>query len=198
MVKKVRDYRRTKLKIVGVDEVGRGALCGPVVASCVYLKEKISSLKDSKQLTPKRREFLYSQIKKVSIYSFGIVSQTAIDKLNIFWATQLAFLKAIRNFLRKSKFNKEETLFIIDGPFFKYKKYNHLCLISADRRIKEVQSASILAKVYRDRLMLRYDKKFPGWNFSKHKGYATKEHYLSLKERGPSPIHRFSFNLGYE
>jgi len=183
--------------IVGIDEAGRGALCGPVVASCVYFKRKPPpGLKDSKQLSPRKREELFHKILGTCIYSFGLVRQDTIDRINVFWATQRAFLKAIERFLRIAGFNKKDTLFIVDGPYFKYQDYNFKCVISADKRIKQVSAASILAKVLRDTIMRRYDSIFYGWNFSRHKGYATEEHRMIIKRQGASPIHRLSFNLG--
>ena len=183
--------------IVGIDEAGRGALCGPVVSSCVYFKGRPPrGLKDSKQLSAEQREGLFGKISKTCIYSFGLVKQDVIDRINIFWATQETFLKAIEKFFKISGFNPRDVLFIIDGPHFKYKEYNFRCVISADKTVKQVSAASIMAKVLRDRIMRSYDKKFNGWNFSKHKGYATLEHRLVLKRQGALSIHRQSFNLG--
>lgn len=189
--------KKFKYKI-GVDEAGRGPLAGPVVASCVWLgnKNKRLDLKDSKKISPRKREELSFKIKEVSCYSFGLVNSELIDRLNIFQATQLAFRKAIERFLKKSRFSPEECLFIIDGPYFSgYKGINYKCLVRADEYISVVQAASILAKVLRDSIMQRYDRLYPGWNFSQHKGYPTPEHRRLIRERGVSPLHRLSFKL---
>ncbi len=191
-------YKKYKY-IVGIDEVGRGALCGPVVASCVCLLNKLPfKAKDSKQLTPKQRESYFEVIKDNSLYSFGLIGQDDIDKVNIFWATQKAFLKAIKQFFRNHNLEKEDVLFIVDGQHFKHQGFNAKCIIGADRDIQEVCCASILAKVLRDRIMVRYDKIFSGWNFSRHKGYGTKEHRTLIKEKGLSPLHRKSFSCNLE
>ncbi|MBN2120673.1 MAG: ribonuclease HII [Candidatus Omnitrophica bacterium] len=188
---------RKKFKhIVGVDEAGRGALCGPVVAGCVCFQERPpSGIKDSKQLRPKKREYLFYKILSSSFYSFGLVGKDRIDEINIFWATQAAFVKAMDRFLKVTGFKKKDTLFIIDGPHFKYSDYNTKCVIAADETIKVVSAASILAKVLRDKIMRGYDRIFAGWNFARHKGYATQEHRLLIRKQGISPIHRLSFKL---
>ncbi len=183
--------------IAGVDEVGRGALCGPVVSACVCFKHRVKyQLRDSKEISPSKREELSDKIRGDAFYSFGLVREDSIDKLNIFWASQLSFLKSIERFLSLSGFNKEDVLFIIDGPYFKYGGYNAKCVVSADKTIRVVSAASILAKVLRDRILRSYDRLFPGWGFAKHKGYSTEGHRQRIKEKGVSPIHRMSFNLG--
>ena len=182
--------------IAGLDEVGRGALCGPVVASCVCFRKKNRlRLKDSKKLSPRQREALFPRIAESSYFSFGLVDNERIDEINIFAATQLAFLKAIKKFLKLTGFKRQDVLFIIDGNRFKYRDYNFRCMVSADQRVREVSAASILAKVLRDEIVSGYDRLFSGWNFSRHKGYPTREHRRILKEKGSCPVHRLSFNL---
>lgn len=183
--------------LVGVDEAGRGALCGPVVASCVALRRDLSEgIKDSKELTPKSRSRLFEIIKANSFYSFGLVRENVIDDINIFWATQKAFLKAINKFLEIYSINKEEALFIIDGLHFKHQGFNAKCVAKADKNIKVVSCASIMAKVLRDRIMTSYDSIFAGWEFSRHKGYGTQRHRTLIKQNGVSPLHRTTFVSG--
>ena len=183
--------------IVGVDEAGRGALCGPVVASCVCFKGRSpSGVRDSKELSPRKREELFYKILDRSCYSFGLARRDVVDRVNVFWATQQAFLRSIERFLKATGFSREDVLFIIDGPFFQYHdRFNARCVIAADKKIKVVSAASILAKVLRDKIMRGYDKIFSDWNFAQHKGYATKGHRLCIKKHGISPIHRLSFAL---
>lgn len=147
-------------------------------------------------MSPKKREEIFKIVTKNAHYSFGLVREDIIDKINIFWASQLAFVRAMERFLKTSGLNKKDTLFIIDGPSFKHSGYNHKCVIAADKTVKVVSCASVLAKVMRDRIMRGYDNIFKGYKLSQHKGYGTKEHRLILKKQGATPIHRMSFNLG--
>jgi len=187
--------RNTFKYIVGIDEAGRGPLAGPVVASCVCFKKTPQfELRDSKKLSPSKREQLFPKIKNVSHYSFSLVNNKVIDDINIFNATQLAFNLAISRFLVKTNFSKDDVLFIIDGPHFRDNcQVKYKCVISADNLVPEVSAASILAKVLRDRIMISYDKFFPEWYFSQHKGYPTKLHRQAIKKQGFSPLHRLSF-----
>ncbi len=177
-------------KTAGVDEAGRGPWAGPVVAACVILKKDISVLnqiKDSKQLTPKKREELYEVIKSNSIYGIGVASNKEIDKYGIVKATELAVKRAIDHMPEKP------TFLLIDGrdKFDLPIEYNSI--INGDQKVKSISAASILAKVWRDRYMKLVADIYPEYGFGKHKGYGTREHLKSLKEFGPCEIHRFSF-----
>ena len=172
-------------------------MCGPVVVSCVCFKERAPrGLRDSKELSARKREELFRKIIVKSRYSFGLVREDLVDELNVLKATQLAFARAIEKFLKATGFRKEDVLFIIDGPLFDHHdRFNAKCVIGADKKIKVVSAASILAKVLRDKIMCGYDRIFSDYGFFRHKGYGTKEHRRRIKKHGASPIHRTSFNL---
>jgi len=203
--------------VIGVDEAGRGPLAGPVVAVAVmiHLKSQISNLKtttqnsklnkmfkelkikDSKQLSLKRREEIFKLLKKHPriLWAKGMVSAKVIDKINIWEATKLAMKRSIKNLEKKigKKFPKKKTLLIIDGNLKIDSGFIEQPIIKADQKISECILASIFAKVIRDRLMERYDKIYPKYNFKKHKGYPTKEHKRLIKRYGVCKIHRRSF-----
>ena len=176
--------------IAGVDEVGRGSLIGPVYAAAVILNKSIKKklLKDSKILSKNKREFLAKYIKKNSIWAIGKASVKEIEKINILSASLLAMKRAIK------KLKKKPNLVLVDGNKIpKLKNYKLKSIIKGDQTISSISAASIVAKVYRDRLMEEYDHDFPGYNFMQHKGYPTKDHLNTLKKIGPSNIHRLSF-----
>ncbi len=177
-------------KTAGVDEAGRGPWAGPVVAACVILKKDIpvlGEIKDSKQLTPKKREELYEIIKSNSIYGIGVASSREIDKFGIVKATELAIKRSIEHMPEKP------TFLLIDGrdKFDLPIKYN--LIIHGDQKVKLISAASILAKVWRDRYMQLVADIYPQYGFERHKGYGTREHLEALKKFGPCEIHRFSF-----
>jgi len=180
-------------RVACLDEAGRGPLAGPVVAAAVSIiancKLKIAKLRDSKKLSPKRREEIYKFIIKNPNVEWGIgkVSEKVIDKINILEATKLAMEKAIKKLKRKPDF------LILDGNFKIDVKIPQKSIIKADEKVFSCALASILAKVYRDRIMERYDKKYPRYGFSKHKGYPTRYHIKMLKKHGVCKIHRKSF-----
>lgn len=178
----------TKL-IVGIDEVGRGCIAGPVVAAAVILgKKPISDLRDSKLLSPKKRFLLSEEIKKNCIeYSIAEIPSNDIDKLNIKRASLLAMKKAAEGLKKK---NIE---IIVDGIDKIETIYPCKAIIKADNLFKEVMAASIIAKVYRDEIMINLNKKFPNYQFDKHKGYPTKDHLHALKKFGFIDQHRKSF-----
>jgi len=173
--------------LAGVDEVGRGCLAGPVVAAAVILKKDISGLQDSKKLSENKRIILAEEIQQNSFYSFGLSSNEEIDKINILEATLKAMKRAI------IKLPVEPTKVLVDG--INKPKVNFLVetIIRGDSKIKQISAASIIAKVYRDDLMKKYDKEYPEFGFIKNKGYGTKKHFLALSEVGYCPIHRKSF-----
>ncbi|NWF75176.1 MAG: ribonuclease HII [Nitrospirae bacterium] len=183
--------RKKGFKIIaGIDEAGRGPLAGPVVAASVILKEgiKIDGLRDSKKVSPKDREILYSKIKKTSLdIGIGIVDNEDIDRLNILKATRLAMQLAVNNL------SILPDLLIIDALSLPLIKIKQISPIKGESVSASVAAASILAKVVRDRIMLDYHKQYPCYNFEKHKGYSTKEHLEMIRLYGPCPIHRKSF-----
>ena len=176
--------------ILGVDEVGRGSIAGPVVSAEVILgKNKIFGLKDSKDLSEKKRIEFSNQIKELSLeWSIGLSSVEEIDKYNIREATKLSMIRAI------SKVKKPFSKIIIDGNdnFFNDKSVEFI--IKADTKIREVMAASIIAKVYRDELLKKLDKKYPEFCFSSHKGYPTKKHIEAINTYGIIKEHRKSFS----
>ena len=177
--------------ICGVDEAGRGPLAGPVCAAAVILPAGavIEGLDDSKKLTEKKRERLYDIIKQTAVaYSVAYGTLEEIETVNILEATYLAMNRAIEGLNVKPDFA------LIDGNRVpRGIKIPCETIVKGDSKSMSVAAASVLAKVTRDRLMLEYDKKYPGYNFKKHKGYGTKEHTELIKPYGPCEIHRLSF-----
>lgn len=177
--------------ICGVDEAGRGPLAGPVCAAAVILPEDavIEGLDDSKKLTEKKRERLYDIIKQTAVaYSVAYGTLEEIETVNILEATYLAMNRAIEGLNVKPDFA------LIDGNRApRGIKIPCETIVKGDSKSMSVAAASVLAKVTRDRLMLEYDKKYPEYNFKKHKGYGTKEHTELIKQYGPCEIHRLSF-----
>lgn len=177
--------------ICGVDEAGRGPLAGPVCAAAVILPEGavIEGLDDSKKLTEKKREKLYDIIKQTAVaYSVAYGTLEEIETVNILEATYLAMNRAIEGLTVKPDFA------LIDGNRVpRGIKIPCETIVKGDSKSMSVAAASVLAKVTRDRLMLEYDKKYPEYNFKKHKGYGTKEHTELIKQYGPCEIHRLSF-----
>lgn len=176
--------------IAGVDEAGRGPLAGPVIAAAVILnpKKRIIGLKDSKLLTPLRREFLFPQIiSKALAFGIGRAEVHEIEQLNILQASLLAMKRAI------AKLGLKPDHVLIDGNKCPDLEYSSEAIVDGDKKIKAISAASILAKVTRDREMAELDKQFPGYGFAKHKGYGTEEHHKALKKLGLCAIHRRSF-----
>ena len=160
--------------ICGIDEVGRGPLAGPVVAGAVILPKgkRILYVNDSKKLSEKKRDELFDVIKEEALsYGIGIVSPERIDEINILQATYEAMHEAVNKLSVKPD----------------------ILLIKGDAKSLSIASASILAKVTRDRLMTEYDSLYPEYGFARHKGYGTKVHIEAIKEYGPCPIHRRTF-----
>ncbi len=183
-------YAKGVSVICGVDEAGRGPLAGPVCAAAVILPPhlEIPGLNDSKKLTDKRRRELMPVIKEQALaYGIAFATEQEIDELNILQATFLAMERAIR------QLNIKPDLALIDGN--REKDFGLLVqtVIKGDSRSANIAAASVLAKVTRDDLMLEMAEKYPQYDFEVHKGYGTRKHYDSLREFGPSPIHRMSF-----
>ena len=174
--------------IAGTDEVGRGCLAGPVVAAAVILKEDIPGLTDSKKISPKKREFLADLILEKSFFAYGVVSNNKIDKINILNASLLAMKRAILNLpVRPS-------LVLVDGTFKPDLDIPMRAIIGGDSSENAISAASIIAKVYRDNLMIKYDSMFPVYDLKGNKGYGTKKHLEALKNFGHCEIHRTTFN----
>ena len=177
-----------KNNIAGVDEVGRGALAGPVIAAAVILKKDIKDLKDSKKISEKKRIKLSNEIKKNSYFAIGSASNNEIDEINIHNASLLAMKRAILNLPIKPN------MILVDGKFKPNLKTQMKAIIGGDSKHSEISAASIIAKVYRDNLMIEYSKKYIKFNLDKNKGYGTKDHLEALKSNKYSAIHRKSFN----
>lgn len=176
--------------LCGVDEAGRGPLAGPVCAAAVILPRGlcIPGLNDSKKLTEKKREALYDVICSSAV-SYGIAFATVdeIEEINILNAAMLAMNRAIE------KLSVQPTLALIDGNRSSAIKIASRCVVKGDAKCADIAAASVLAKVTRDRYMLKMAEKYPQYKFEKHKGYGTKDHYAALREYGPCEIHRPSF-----
>lgn len=196
-------------KIIGIDEAGRGCLCGPVVVAGIYLPEgfDVKGVKDSKKiLSEKRREELYEKIISSPgvIYHIERVEPEEIDKLNILGATMKGMTICTKNItnklLKKSSESKTSLLDIIikiDGNRkpTDLKNLNVETIVKGDSKVLEISAASILAKVYRDRIMNEYSKTYPEWKFEKNKGYPNKFHMDKINlEHKWTKIHRKSFN----
>ena len=176
--------------LCGVDEAGRGPLAGPVVAAAVILnpKSRINNLNDSKKLTEHQREEVFDDIIKSAVaYKIIFVDNDTIDKINILNATLLAMKQAVTSL----PINPE--IVLIDGNIIPKEINNSEAVIKGDAFSASIAAASILAKVSRDRYMEKISDKYPPFNFKKHKGYATKEHYDEINEYGITVLHRKSF-----
>jgi len=176
--------------IAGVDEAGRGCLAGPVVAAAVILPSDFveARVRDSKQLSPRAREFLFELITASAIsWGIGVVESQLIDTINIRRASLRAMLKAM------AALEEGPELVLVDGIYKMPQPLPQKTIKGGDRRSLSVASASILAKVARDRMMCQLDCKYPEYHFASNKGYPTKEHIEALMRYGPSPVHRRSF-----
>ena len=177
----------------GCDEAGRGCLAGPVVAAAVILPADFENelLNDSKKISSKNRYLLRNIIEKEAIaWAVGEVSNIEIDKINILNASFLAMHRAI------DQLNITPEFLLIDGNRFnKYKNIPYETIIRGDGKYMSIAAASILAKTYRDDLMINFSKEYPMYQWDKNKGYGTKVHRLAMQEYGDSPLHRRSFVL---
>ncbi|MDX2226000.1 MAG: ribonuclease HII [Verrucomicrobiae bacterium] len=177
--------------IAGIDEAGRGPWAGPVTAGAVILPPDFThaTLNDSKQLSETQREELYGEITAhPSIrWAVGLASPEEIDSLNILQATHLAMRRAVDQLLPTPDF------LLIDGRPVKSFTLPRQSIVKGDSKSLSIAAASVLAKVTRDRLMLEFDREFPQYGFSRHKGYGTPEHQAALKQHGICRIHRKSF-----
>lgn len=180
--------------ICGVDEVGRGCFAGPVVAGAVVfssLNKIPDGIADSKLLKPETRDFLAEKIKECAeAWAVGLIDVTHINKLGIGKATQMAFRKALSNL------SKTPDFVLIDAFYINhFKRQKQKPVKNGDKLSVSIAAASIIAKVFRDNLMGSLESEFPGYGFSKNKGYGTKFHQEAIKKFGLSKMHRLSFNI---
>lgn len=175
--------------IAGVDEVGRGPLCGPVVTCACILPDNYSlpGLTDSKKLSEKKREELYEILIKDCIYSIGIKDEKRIDEINIREATIEAMYEAINNLSVKPDY------VLIDAMELPKLDMEYNAMIKGDFKSASISAASIIAKVTRDRMMIELDKKYPEYGYRKHKGYPTKDHIEAVKKYGVKDFYRMTF-----
>ena len=177
-------------EIAGIDEAGRGPLAGPVVSAAVILPFSfpVSGVIDSKKLTPKKREELYEKIYDYAVsIGIGIVDPVEIDRINILKASLLSMSISVKNL------NPQPDWLLIDGTFQIQSDLPQETIPKGDGLSVSIAAASIVAKVTRDRLMIRYNEDYPQFGFSEHKGYPTRAHKEAIKKYGCSPIHRRSF-----
>jgi len=176
--------------VAGLDEAGRGPLAGPVVAASVILPETFSvpGIDDSKKISPKKRETLFDEIHYHAVaVGVGIVGPDEIDRINILQASLLAMAISVQNM------DSEPDFLMIDGTFPISLDLPQKTIPKGDSLSISIAAASIIAKVTRDRIMGKYAKQFPVFDFAKHKGYPTKAHKEAIREHGVCPIHRQSF-----
>jgi len=179
--------------VAGIDEVGRGALMGPVMAGAVIMPEKIkgrwkNQVRDSKQLTSKSREYLFDYIIDAAVsYGIGSSDNDEIDTVGIAKSTRLAMVRAVKQLVPQPQF------LLIDYVRLKESHCPQKGIIHGDSLCFSIACASIIAKVTRDRLVIEMDKEYPGYGMAAHKGYGTEEHIASLRRIGPCPLHRRSF-----
>ena len=182
-----------KNQVIGIDEVGRGAFCGPVVSCSILLEKKILNnnlvfqIKDSKKLSNKKRIILSRFIKEYSSYSIGIANNIEIDEMNILRATNLSMIRSY------DKFKKTENLIKIDGLKTFSLNEKTTFIKKGDQISISIAAASIIAKTWRDRLMTLYSRIYPMYGWERNKGYGTREHRDAIKKFGLTKIHRKSF-----
>jgi len=176
--------------IAGVDEAGRGPLAGPVIAAAVIFPKDcmIDGVNDSKQLSAKQRDLLFDRIHAQALaVGVGRVDHTEIDRINILQATMLAMKYALEQLPAPPDY------VLVDGNYFTHKGYQFKTIVEGDAKSFTIAAASIIAKVTRDRLMMKLDARYPEYGFAKHKGYGTQQHLDALKQYGLCEIHRRTF-----
>lgn len=181
-------------RVIGVDEVGRGPLAGPVVAAAVRFDEKIEEpwwdeITDSKKLSEKKRDWLYSIISQSADCSVGVASVMEIEQLNILQASLVAMRRALENFS-----NHQNFIILVDGKFLIPRiESQQEAIVKGDSLVHSIAAASIIAKVTRDKMMQELDMQYPQYAFAQNKGYGTKLHMDAIHKHGLSPVHRPSF-----
>lgn len=184
-------YNQNIEYIAGIDEAGRGPLAGPVVVGCVIMPKDsfIEGVNDSKKISEKKREKIYEQIINEAVcWSVGIVDQKEIDEINILNATKKALTMAIKELKIKPEHILVDALTHINTLEIPYTS-----IIKGDATSYSIAAASIIAKVTRDRIMLKWDKVYPLYGFARNKGYGTAEHMMAIRKYGICPLHRQSF-----
>ena len=189
--------------ILGVDEAGRGPLAGPVVAAAVCIRQFDfkNTINDSKKMSAKAREAAFYEIFEKAYVGIGIMNEKTIDIVNILNASHMAMEMAVKELIHSMPQEivsheafRQQVVLLIDGNIFRSQlTYQYQAIVGGDGKSLSIACASIIAKVYRDRLLDVYDKIFPQYGFAKHKGYPTQAHRLAVKEHGASIIHRKSF-----
>ena len=178
--------------VIGADEAGRGPLCGPVVTAAVSLFTEIPGINDSKKLSEKKRMELVPQIIHNSFWAVYSVLPKVIDEMNILHASLFGMSLCAKRVMQKTEQN---CMVLIDGNKKTGQFENEIAVVKGDAKSINIAAASILAKTYRDRIMDKWDKIYPEYHLSSHKGYPTAEHYEILKKIGPCEIYRKSFKL---
>ena len=175
--------------IIGVDEVGRGPLAGPVISAAIILNKEMipEGINDSKKLSKKKREVINEELISQHSFAIGMASVEEIDKINILQASLLAMKRAVLNL------NIKPQTILVDGNKLPDLEYNMYPIIKGDSKSISIAAASIIAKVYRDKLMQDLSLQYPGYYWEKNSGYGTKQHLLALNNLGVTPIHRKSF-----
>ena len=178
--------------VIGIDEVGRGSIVGPVVA-CAFildLSSKDIEVNDSKVLSKKKRAYAFAQlINCESIFTLGYASHKEIDEINILNATKLAMKRAVK------KLDTRNATLLIDGDKKIGTEFEEICVIKGDQKCKSIASASIIAKITRDFILEKISQIYPYYNLQNNKGYGTKEHIALIKKFGPIPFHRTTFKI---
>jgi len=189
-------YHETRVRnsgyrlIAGVDEAGRGPLAGPVVAAAVMIPEGIrfSGVKDSKKMTARARFEAFHRIKGGALtFGIGVVPVSYIEAFNILNASLEAMLRAVQ------VLDPQPEMILVDGIHTVPTSIKQECLKKGDQVSRSISAASVLAKVYRDRIMAAYHNMYPEYGFDKNKGYGTRRHLEALREHGPCPVHRLTF-----
>ena len=183
-----RPYWDAHIAFAGMDEAGRGPLCGNVVTACVMMPPEpvLEWVDDSKKLSPKRREEMYDRIMETALYvGVGQATPEEIDSINILQATKLA--------MRRAAAQVPAQVFLLDALENLGLNGTEIGIVHGDALSYSIAAASIIAKVTRDRQMEEADRLYPGYGFAQHKGYGTAQHIAALKELGPTPLHRRSF-----
>lgn len=196
---KVKEHSQGYSNICAIDEVGRGPIAGPVVSCAIIMPKEvqIKNVKDSKKISDKKRRMLVKEIlQEAEAVGIGVVDQDIIDDINIRKATHLSMELAILDLKNKDGKRVIPDLLLIDAELLD-NDFDQIAVIGGDDSIFDISCASIVAKVYRDDMMINYDSIYPGYEFKSHKGYGTKKHYQAIDELDLSPIHRKSFMKKY-
>lgn len=178
--------------VVGIDEVGRGSLVGPVVACAFILNSSTNHIQvnDSKILTDKKRTYAFAQlISTRSTFTLGYATHKEIDEINILNATKLAMIRAV------AKLKIKNACLLIDGNQKIGTELEEICVVKGDQKYKSIASASIIAKITRDFILKKVSQIYPYYNLENNKGYGTKQHIELIKKFGPSPFHRATFKI---